>query len=136
MEIAITDRQLLEILERFPNYKEGDASIKLYIKNIAKSVTQEQLSTLFQECNVDTYAKQIKSMKRGYLLMTYIVLFRPETVDLKTKGRMRGQAFVTFATIDSASRALSHIHGLVLENKPLIVVCTFIPLPFDFPHSD
>ena len=60
------------------------------------------------------------------IVLTNIDSISLENIDLKGKGRMRGQAFVTFSNVDSASQALARIHGVVLEEKPLIVV-SFLP---------
>ena len=53
-------------------------------------------------------------------------------VDLKTKGRMRGQAFVTFLSSLEAAAALEGTHGLVVDDRPLIVVSLFVsPIPLE-----
>ena len=53
------------------------------------------------------------------------------------KGRMKGQAFVTFSkftvfalfigTIPTASSALDLLHGCVFKGKPLIVEFQYVP---------
>lgn len=39
------------------------------------------------------------------------------------EGRMKGQAFVTFASENSADKALKETNGFVLNSKPMAVVC-------------
>jgi len=37
-------------------------------------------------------------------------------------GKMKGQAFVTFPTVEQASRALGETHGVKLGEKPMYVM--------------
>uniref|UniRef100_A0A0A8XND1 Similar to Os03g0326600 n=1 Tax=Arundo donax TaxID=35708 RepID=A0A0A8XND1_ARUDO len=37
------------------------------------------------------------------------------------EGRMRGQAFVTFPTVELAQHALNLVHGYVFKGKPMII---------------
>lgn len=97
----------------FQNYNPGEPSNKLYIKNLAKTVTEEDLIKVygnFVKKNVDEL--EIKLMQ---------------------SGRMKGQAFITFNTpydeedaeqgiermIDKALKATN---GLILCDKPMVVV--------------
>ena len=38
------------------------------------------------------------------------------------EGRMKGQAFITFPSDETAEKALSSTHGYVLHAKPMIIV--------------
>jgi len=71
----------------------------LYIRNLADSVTDEDLRNLFKEFGV------IKSSK---VMMT-------------SNGISRGFGFCDFATTESASEAIQKVHGHVFHGKPLYV---------------
>ncbi|EDW01272.1 GH20545 [Drosophila grimshawi] len=118
---ASTDEQLpeerltLEQLQALPiykNYKRGEPSNKLYIKNLDKSVMESQLRLL--------YARYAPA----------------DSLDIKVmqQGRMKGQAFITFqklsntdtiADADAAAvvvaQALMATNGLLWHQKPMIV---------------
>jgi RNA recognition motif-containing protein len=44
-------------------------------------------------------------------------------IDLFTQGRLKGQAFITFPCVEMATQALEEVHGFVLKDKPLVIVC-------------
>lgn len=105
----------------FQNYSPGSPSNKLYIKNIAKEVTEEDLKALYSK-----YLDEF-SAEKGNI----------QTVDIRlmTTGRMKGQAFITFsgpylegdATCDSTKyrmieKARSETNGLILKTKVLVVM--------------
>ncbi|CAK1588992.1 unnamed protein product [Parnassius mnemosyne] len=86
-------------IERFKDYEPGIPSKVLYLKNIAPSVSQEQLSLLFNQFLLDNGGP----------------------IDLRLlTGRMRGQAFVTFQTEDLAIKALDEVNGTILSGRPII----------------
>ena len=88
-------------VERFQNYNPGAESKVLYVKNLPKSISDKDLASIFGRfCTTDSKDDVI------YRLM---------------KGRMRGQAFVTFKDCDTAKRALQLCNGYVLKEKPLII---------------
>lgn len=37
------------------------------------------------------------------------------------EGRMKGQAFITFETVELAQKALKETNGYILKEKPLVV---------------
>ena len=41
------------------------------------------------------------------------------------EGRMKGQAFVTFPSIDLAREALTTVNGFIFKEKPIVVVSVF-----------
>lgn len=86
-------------IERFRNYEPGVPSKVLYLKNIAPSVSQEQISLLFNQFLLDNGG--------------------PIDVRLMT-GRMRGQAFVSFTNEDIAIQALEEVNGTILSGQPVI----------------
>ncbi|CEP16364.1 hypothetical protein [Parasitella parasitica] len=84
-------------LPAFKQYEEGAPSSKLYIKNLDKQTTQQDLVDLFS-----VFSKDV-------------------SVNLMTKGRLRGQAFVTFADKSKASLALQCTNGYVMHDRPMCV---------------
>jgi U11/U12 small nuclear ribonucleoprotein SNRNP65 len=93
--ISITE---LNDLPVFQNYATGAPSTKLYIKNLHQQVTQQDL--------VDIYTK-----------------FNPAVqVNLMKKGRLRGQAFITFPDEKSATLALTCTNGYPFYERPMVVV--------------
>ncbi|XP_059060978.1 RNA-binding protein 41-like [Achroia grisella] len=87
-------------IERFKDYEPGIPSKVLYLKNIAPSVSEEQLSLLFNQFMLENGG--------------------PVEVTLMT-GRMRGQAFASLQSEDLAIRALDEVNGTILSGRPIIV---------------
>ncbi|KAI8035936.1 uncharacterized protein LOC128256754 isoform X1 [Drosophila gunungcola] len=93
----------LQALPVYRNYKAGQPSNKLYIKNLEKSVDEGQLR--------DLYAKYTA----------------PDNLEIKVmqQGRMKGQAFVTFLNKPNEpeiiAQALGETNGLLWHSKPMIV---------------
>lgn len=87
-------------LPRFENYAPGELSKILYLKNLSNKVHQQDLESLFN-----------KFLPEGAGGLEYRVL----------TGRMRGQAFITFPDTNSASRALEHVNGYLLKDRPIII---------------
>lgn len=85
-------------LPAFKNYSSGTPSNKLYIKNLSKQVTQQDLFNLYEKFNKDIQ------------------------VNLMTKGRLRDQAFVTFPDEKIASLALECTNGYMLFDRPMAVL--------------
>ncbi|KAK9102320.1 hypothetical protein Sjap_019574 [Stephania japonica] len=91
-------------LPMFKNYSAGIPSTVLYIKNLSKDVVADDFFFIFGSvfASVDA-AKSCLNVK------------------LMQEGRMRGQAFVTFPSIDLARRALNLVNGYVFKGKPMII---------------
>ncbi|KAK8740979.1 hypothetical protein OTU49_002806 [Cherax quadricarinatus] len=94
------------LLTVFKNYQPGAPSTKLYIKNLAKTTSEENLK---------------------YIYGRYIFWQNDEesslfSIRLMKEGRMKGQAFVTFPSIKQASEALEDTNGFILNDKPMVVV--------------
>lgn len=87
-------------LPRFENYAPGELSKILYLKNLSNKVHQQDLESIFN-----------KFLPEGADIIEYRVL----------TGRMRGQAFITFPDTNSASRALEHVNGYLLKDRPIII---------------
>ncbi|KAI9022179.1 hypothetical protein CLU79DRAFT_751526 [Phycomyces nitens] len=98
--------QELKELAAFKNHNPGEISNKLYIKNLAKEVQEDDLERLFGQFVLDNDGKYIPG-RLGIQLM-------------KT-GRLKGQAFVSFPDPLSAQSALESTHGFLLHDKPIAV---------------
>ena len=97
----------VKVPELFPvlrDYKKGKPCHKLYVKNIAKSVTREELTSVYS----GLLKHQVKQV--------------PFSVRHFSSGKLRGQAFITLADKRTACRALRLTHGLMLKGKPIVVV--------------
>lgn len=94
-------------LSIFKNYQKGLPSNKLYIKNLHKDITTEDLQLIYGK----------------YLKDTNISL----DIKVMQHGRMKGQAFVTFQTENLdiiqplIEHALEDTNGFVLHDKPMVV---------------
>lgn len=85
-------------LPAFKNYASGTPSNKLYIKNLSKQVTQQDLFDLYEK-----FSKNIQ-------------------VNLMTKGRLRDQAFIAFPDEATAKLALDCTNGYLLYDRPMAVL--------------
>jgi U11/U12 small nuclear ribonucleoprotein SNRNP65 len=85
-------------LPAFKNYEQGTPSAKLYVKNLSKEATKKELADLFSK-----FSKGID-------------------ISLMTKGRLRGQAFITFPNESAASLAVQCTNGYPLHNRPMAVL--------------
>ena len=110
----ITEKELLDgkltskelnALPLFKTYNAGEPSCRLYIKNLHKKVSEKDLQHIF--------GMFIDCKNQDELNMF--------DVRLMTQGRMKGQAFVGFPSIASASRAVKLTNGFQLFGKPMIV---------------
>ncbi|XP_069749215.1 RNA-binding protein 41 [Narcine bancroftii] len=90
----------IRMIPRFSNYNPGQPSRVLYLKNLNPKATLEDLFSLFISFQ----------QKDGPQL-----LFRLLT------GRMKGQAFITFPSIELAMEALNLVNGYNLMGKPIII---------------
>lgn len=111
----------------FQNYNAGEICNRLYIKNIAKNVTNDDLKAIYDR----------------YLEVNCGGCGNIRSIDIRymTSGRMKGQAFITFDgpylncdDVDNETpsnlsnkyqmieRALRETNGLILKGKPLVVV--------------
>ena len=111
----ITSKKLTEeelsLLPIFLNYNPGEPSDKLYIKNLAKQVILEDLQEIFYFYS-EPNQLEIKLMDK--------------------KGKMKGQAFITFkrfedeelaeAAANLIEKARQETHGLFLKGKAMFVV--------------
>ena len=78
---------------------------RLYIKNLAKVVTNKDLHYIF--------GRYVDWDREEHKLMFDIRLMQ--------EGRMKGQAFITLPTEKDAKDALRDTNGYVLKDKPMVV---------------
>ncbi|BBN08916.1 U11/U12 small nuclear ribonucleoprotein 65 kDa protein [Marchantia polymorpha subsp. ruderalis] len=88
----------------FKNYASGNPTQVLYIKNLSKDVTAEDLYYV--------YGAFFSSRSEAMQLLS---------IKLMQEGRMRGQAFVYWPSVDLAKIALAGSHGYMLKGKPMVV---------------
>ncbi|XP_020570847.1 U11/U12 small nuclear ribonucleoprotein 65 kDa protein-like [Phalaenopsis equestris] len=91
-------------LPMFKNYATGNPATVLYIKNLAKDVVVDDFYFIF-----GSLFESVENAKSNL------------NIKLMQEGRMRGQAFVTFPTIDLAHRALNLVNGYLFKGKPIII---------------
>ncbi|CAI9289826.1 unnamed protein product [Lactuca saligna] len=91
-------------LPMFKNYNAGNPAPVLYIKNLSKDVVVDDFYFVF-----GSFFGSIETAKTNL------------SVKLMQEGRMRGQAFVTFPSVDIAHRALNLVNGFVFKSKPMII---------------
>lgn len=91
-------------LPMFKNYKAGNPASVLYVKNLAKDVISDDFYFIF-----GSLFGSIEAAKSGL------------SIKLMQEGRMRGQAFVTFPSVELAHRALNLVNGYVFKGKPMII---------------
>jgi RNA recognition motif-containing protein len=80
--------------------EEDDMAKRLFVGNLAYSVTDTQLQELFERHGV------VESVK---------------VISDKTTGRSRGYGFVEMSSEDEARRAIEALNGTQLEGRKLIV---------------
>ncbi|XP_064108994.1 RNA-binding region-containing protein 3-like [Macrobrachium nipponense] len=93
------------ILPVFKNYHIGEPSPKLYIKNLAKTTSEGDLKFIYG--NYVFWHNEEEASKFSIRLMK--------------EGRMKGQAFVTFPSVEAATEALNDTNGYILNDKPMVV---------------
>ncbi|VVC96435.1 unnamed protein product [Leptidea sinapis] len=95
----------MKILPVFRHYHPGQPSLRLYIKNLAKSVTEQDVKRIFKR-----YIEHLPEEEQNGF-----------DVRVMQEGRMKGQAFVTFPTLKLAENALNESNGYLLKDKPMVV---------------
>nr|VZI05419.1 unnamed protein product [Spirometra erinaceieuropaei] len=96
----------------------GVPSSRLYIKNLAKSVSEEDLWRLFGSfrnpgTNVKDTDNHLSAQSDGFGSRF--------SIRLLTGGRMKGQAFVSFDSVELATAAMHAVHGYRLHDRPVFV---------------
>jgi len=87
-------------IDRFKDYTEGEPCRTLYLKNLSARVTRNDLVSMFQRF------RSADDPPILYRLLT---------------GRLRGQAFVTFPSVQAAVAALALVNGYDFKGKHIII---------------
>jgi U11/U12 small nuclear ribonucleoprotein SNRNP65 len=111
-DVELTRRRLpmKELLQdkAMTNYSRGEVSNALYVKNLSKQIEQNDLEFLFGSVvppEIPLSCLQIQYFKQG---------------------KLKGQAFIEFPTIEMAIQAIDKLHGIKwYEDKPLIIVSLY-----------
>lgn len=94
----------LEKLPIFKNYDKGTKNSRIYLKNLSKKVTEDDLKFIYGRYIDWSYENQKKAFN----------------IRLMKEGRMKGQAFINFPNEDIAEKAINETLGYVLDGKPII----------------
>ncbi|XP_075224167.1 RNA-binding region-containing protein 3-like isoform X2 [Lycorma delicatula] len=100
--IPARDQRILPV---FKNYQPGAPSCRLYIKNLAKQVQTKDLYYIYKRYFIPDQEEQ------GTMF----------DVRLMQEGRMKGQAFINFQSVELAQKALKETNGFILKDKPMVV---------------
>ncbi|GFS31818.1 RNA-binding protein 41 [Trichonephila inaurata madagascariensis] len=87
-------------IPRFENYKIGEPSKTLYVKNLHLKITEQELRSVFGRFEEENKA---------------LIVYRICT------GRMKGQAFVTFSNANVAEKALYFANGYPMREKRIVI---------------
>ncbi|BFZ15695.1 hypothetical protein BsWGS_18734 [Bradybaena similaris] len=102
LRLSRSERKELSV---FKNYSEGEPSCRLYLKNLAKNVTEEDIHWIYGR-----YVDWESDLEKNIF-----------DIKLMREGRMKGQAFVTLPNEKSALKAVRDTNGLLLKDKPMVV---------------
>jgi U11/U12 small nuclear ribonucleoprotein 65 kDa protein len=101
-KISVNDMKILPV---FKNYASGAPSLRLYIKNLSKVVTAQDITNIYQRYLSGDNSDEEKTFD----------------VRVMQEGRMKGQAFVTFPNVETSQRALAETNGFIFKDKPMVV---------------
>nr|CAB3265663.1 RNA-binding protein 40-like [Phallusia mammillata] len=90
----------------FKNYRPGEPSCRLYVKNLSKKVTDKDMRHIFGAFVDFDNEEEAKMFD----------------VRVMTQGRMKGQAFVGMPSVKTAKEALNSVNGYQLIGKPMVVL--------------
>ncbi|XP_016284538.1 RNA-binding region-containing protein 3 isoform X3 [Monodelphis domestica] len=105
LEKGRISKEEMETLSVFKSYEPGDPNCRIYVKNLAKQVEENDLKFIFGRY-VD------------FSSQTERIMF---DIRLMKEGRMKGQAFIGFPDEKAAAKALKEANGYVLFGKPMVV---------------
>ncbi|KAF6780211.1 RNA-binding protein 40 [Paragonimus kellicotti] len=106
------ERQNYAVFAR--NYEPGEPTSRLYIKNLAPSVTERELYRVYGAfqfgpvTDLDFRPKVPSSSTDRF------------SIRLLTGGRMKGQAFISLQCDLTAAQALEATNGLLLHDRPIV----------------
>ncbi|XP_060601299.1 RNA-binding region-containing protein 3-like [Ruditapes philippinarum] len=89
----------------FKKYSSGDPTSRLYIKNLTKHTTEQDLMNLFG----------------SFIDWSQDLACEAFDIRLMKEGRMKGQAFVTLPNENEAVNIVKECNGFILNNKPIVI---------------
>jgi U11/U12 small nuclear ribonucleoprotein SNRNP65 len=93
----------IKAIPRFQDWEPGLPSSKLFVKNLAPKLAEFDLARIFGRFSRTGLGDDV-------------------SVRLMTRGKMHGQAFVTFPDVEMAQKALDQVLGFLLHDRPIILV--------------
>uniref|UniRef100_A0A4X2K3P4 RNA-binding region-containing protein 3 n=1 Tax=Vombatus ursinus TaxID=29139 RepID=A0A4X2K3P4_VOMUR len=105
LEKGRISKEEMETLSVFKSYEAGDPNCRIYVKNLAKQVEENDLKFIFGRY-VDFSSQTERTMF---------------DIRLMKEGPMRGRAFIGFPDEKAAGKALREVNGYVLFGKPMVV---------------
>lgn len=95
----------MKVLPVFKSYHPGQPSMRLYIKNLPKTASEQDVNRIYRR-----YIEHLSQEKQNGF-----------DVRVMQEGRMKGQAFVTFPSVAIAETALHETNGYLLKERPMVV---------------
>ena len=89
----------------FKKYSSGECTSRLYIKNLTKHTTEQELVNLFG----------------AFIDWSAHLAYEAFDIRLMKEGRMKGQAFVTLPDEAGAQAIVDECNGYILNNKPIVI---------------
>ena len=102
-ESRLTKQQMRDF-SVFKNYSAGEPTCRLYIKNLTKHTSEQDIVNLFGSF-VDWSQEAYNSFD----------------VRVMKEGRMKGQGFVSLPNEEAAKRILNNCNGFVMNGKPMVI---------------
>ncbi|KAL1246284.1 RNA polymerase II-associated factor [Trichinella spiralis] len=97
------DQEQMKLLPAFKNYSPGERCSRLYVKNLSKRVTDAEMRRIF-----GNFVQNAESEHQFH-------------VKVIQTGRLHGQAFLAFGSVEEAEAALQSCNGYILHGKPMVV---------------
>ncbi|KRX26598.1 Transcription factor E2F4 [Trichinella nelsoni] len=97
------DQEQMKLLPAFKNYSPGERCSRLYVKNLSKRVTDAEMRRIF-----GNFVQNAESEHQFH-------------VKVMQTGRLHGQAFLAFGSVEEAEAALQSCNGYILHGKPMVV---------------
>ena len=89
----------------FKNYSAGEPTCRLYIKNLTKHTTEQDIVNLFG----------------SYIDWQQESSYNSFDVRVMKEGRMKGQAFVSLPNEDCSQKILRDCNAYILNGKPMVI---------------
>jgi U11/U12 small nuclear ribonucleoprotein SNRNP65 len=119
----------MRAIPRFESWTPGHPSCKVFVKNLARKTTEEDLNFIFGRYDLSRMVtKEQNGMSTRQDADNHEEsassnpgVGRGVSVRLMS-GKMKGQAFVTFDSIEMAQKAMDEVVGFLLHDRPIVLV--------------